>query len=124
MAVVERRSGSDRRQSRRGGRRAEDSSARTPLVLLVASSSSHRARAAAALENSGFAVAICEGPDALHAATTMVPEVVVADVADAIALRGRLPIGRGGHISIVDLVRDVDLVCERVRGVIVTAERR
>jgi CheY-like chemotaxis protein len=121
MVVVERRSGQDRRGGHRGGRRTADSSVHTPVVLLVASSGAIRTRAAAALENSGFAVAVCEGRDALQTAIAIVPEVVIADVADAIALRGRLPNGRRGAIPIVDLVTDVDLVCERVRAVFARA---
>lgn len=118
MSGGERRTGKDRRARHRGGRRTTDSAVRTVLVLVAGGESAIRTHAAHALEIQGFTVALCEASDALRAATTMVPDVVVADVSVAILLRGRLPIGRTGRTAIVDLVTHVDLVCERVRSAI------
>jgi CheY-like chemotaxis protein len=94
---------------------------RTVLVLVAGGESAIRTHAAYALETAGFSVALCEASDALRAATTIVPDVVVADVSVAIMLRGRLPIGRSGRTAIIDLVPHVDLVCARVQSAITAA---
>src|SRR4051812_31086892 len=121
MSGDERRTGLDRRARHRGGRRTTDAAVRTVLVLVAGGESAIRTHTAHALEIQGFAVALCEASDALRAATTIVPDVVVADISVAIVLRGRLPIGRSGPTTIVDLVPHIDVVCERVRSAITAA---
>lgn len=104
----ERRTGCDRRRVPRGGRRAADHSEKQLLVLVIAAAGGYRARVVRALTIAGLAVAECEPDEALQPVYSLVPDVVLAEVSQAIQLRGRLPAGRSGRIPIVDLVGDDD----------------
>jgi len=118
----ERRSEKDRRQRRRGGRREGDASGTILLVLVVTSNERERDRVQFVLQDAGFAVVLCESAfAALQAARDLVPDVILADVHEGVALRGRVAAGRNGRtIPIVDLTGDsvgaaVDRVSEVLR---------
>lgn len=105
MADQDRRAVSERRQRRRGGRRADDAIAVTPLALVVTPHDNERARLQLVLHDLGFAVALCDtAMKALQAAREFIPDVILADVHEGVALRGHVPPSRrGSTIPIVDL---------------------
>jgi len=118
MADRERRNTTDRRRQARGGRREADAPGSTPLVLIVTPRAAENVRLRTVLEDAGFATAPCDGGvAALRAARDLVPDVIVADVHEGVALRGRLPVGRTGRsIPIVDLTgRAMDALLIEIR---------
>jgi CheY-like chemotaxis protein len=117
MANAERRSGTDRRQRRRGGRREGDAAGTILLVLVVTANQRERVRVQSVLQDVGFAVALCDSAlAALQATRDLKPDVILADVHEGVALRGRVGTGRNGRaIPIVDLTGDSDAAVGRVR---------
>jgi hypothetical protein len=84
----EHRRGPDRRSAHRGGRRATDKKGFAPLVLLVDADEDSNARCEAILAGLHFAVAPTRSLDeARRVMEALRPNLVVARVADAAALR-------------------------------------
>lgn len=84
----EQRRGPDRRSTRRGGRREGDKKGYAPLVLLLDDNDDHNARCEAILARLHFAVAPTRSIDeASRVMDALRPDIVVARVADAAALR-------------------------------------
>jgi PleD family two-component response regulator len=82
------RRGPDRRSTRRGGRRAEDKKGFAPLVLLLDDNSDNNARCEAILARLHFAVAPTRDIDeAKSVMSALRPDIIVARVADAAALK-------------------------------------
>jgi CheY-like chemotaxis protein len=118
VADPDRRHGDDRRHHRRGGRRTQDRTGQTPLILVVSARANERDRLNTVLQDVGFAVAPCDGAHAaITAARDLLPDVIVADVEEGVALRGRVPAHRRGtSIPIVDLTGgSVEGIVRRVR---------
>jgi hypothetical protein len=84
----EHRQRADRRRAPRGGRRATDAPGRAPLVLLVDADADSQARCEAILARLHFAVAPARSLDeARKVMESLRPELVVARIADAAALK-------------------------------------
>jgi hypothetical protein len=84
----EQRQGPDRRSTRRGGRRATDKPGYAPLVLLVDDDDDSNIRCEAILAKLHFAVAPTRSvEEALRVMEALRPNLVIASVADAAALR-------------------------------------
>jgi hypothetical protein len=84
----EQRNGPDRRSSRRGGRRATDKPGYAPLVLLIDGDEDSNTRCEAILAKLHFAVAPTRSVDeAIRVMEALRPNLVIARVADAAALR-------------------------------------
>lgn len=84
----EQRRGPDRRSTRRGGRREGDKKGYAPLVLLLDDNDDHNSRCEAILARLHFAVAPTRSIDeASRVMDALRPDIVVARVADAAALR-------------------------------------
>ena len=84
----EHRRGADRRSQRRGGRRAEDKAGYAPLVLLVDENADGGMRCEAILARLRFAVAPARTiEEAIRVMQALRPNIVVARVAEAAALR-------------------------------------
>lgn len=84
----EQRRGPDRRSTRRGGRREGDKKGFAPLVLLLDDNEDLNARCEAILARLHFAVAPTRSIDeASRVMDALRPDIVVARVADAAALR-------------------------------------
>lgn len=86
--MPEHRHGPDRRRLRRGGRRATDEPGYAPLVLLIDGDQDSNARCEAILARLHFAVAPTRSLDeARRVMEALRPNLVVARIADAAALR-------------------------------------
>ena len=84
----EQRNGPDRRGTRRGGRRATDKPGYAPLVLLIDGDEDSNTRCEAILAKLHFAVAPTRSVDeAIRVMEALRPNLVIASVADAAALR-------------------------------------
>ncbi len=84
----EHRRGPDRRSTRRGGRRTTDKAGFAPLVLIVDDNEDSNARCEAILAKLRFAVAPTRSiEEAGRVMEALRPDVIVARVADAAALR-------------------------------------
>ena len=84
----EQRHGPDRRSTRRGGRRATDKPGYAPLVLLIDGDEDSNTRCEAILAKLHFAVAPTRSVDeAIRVMEALRPNLVIASVADAAALR-------------------------------------
>lgn len=84
----EQRNGPDRRGTRRGGRRVSDKPGFAPLVLLVDGDDDSNTRCEAILAKLHFAVAPTRSVDeAIRVMEALRPNLVIARVADAAALR-------------------------------------
>jgi hypothetical protein len=84
----EQRNGPDRRSGRRGGRRATDKPGYAPLVLLIDGDEDSNTRCEAILAKLHFAVAPTRSVDeAIRVMEALRPNLVIASVADAAALR-------------------------------------
>jgi PleD family two-component response regulator len=84
----EHRRGPDRRSTRRGGRRTTDKAGYAPLVLIVDDNEDSNARCEAILAKLHFAVAPTRSiEEAARVMDALRPDVIVARVADAAALR-------------------------------------
>jgi hypothetical protein len=82
------RRGADRRSQRRGGRRAEDKPGYAPLVLLIDENAGDGIPCEAILSRLRFAVAPARTIDeAIRIMQVLRPNIVVARVAEAAALR-------------------------------------
>jgi hypothetical protein len=111
----EQRRGPDRRSTRRGGRREGDKKGYAPLVLLLDDNEDHNARCEAILARLHFAVAPTRSIDeASRVMDALRPDIVVARVADAAALRrataADLPI-----VLLNDDVMDPEVLIEEIR---------
>jgi hypothetical protein len=86
--LPEHRQGPDRRRVPRGGRRATDKAGYAPLVLLIDADEDSNARSEAILARLHFAVAPTRTIDeARRVMETLRPNLVVARIADAAALK-------------------------------------
>jgi CheY-like chemotaxis protein len=84
----EHRRGPDRRSTRRGGRRTTDKAGYAPLVLIVDDNEDSNGRCEAILAKLHFAVAPTKSiEEATRVMDALRPDVIVARVADAAALR-------------------------------------
>jgi hypothetical protein len=84
----EQRNGADRRSTRRGGRRTTDKPGYAPLVLLVDGDEDSNVRCEAILAKLHFAVAPTRSVDeAIRVMEALRPNLIIARVADAAALR-------------------------------------
>jgi hypothetical protein len=82
------RRGPDRRSTRRGGRRTGDQKGYAPLVLIVDDNPDSNARCEAILARLHFAVAPTRSIDeASRVMEALRPDIIVARIADAAALR-------------------------------------
>jgi hypothetical protein len=109
------RRGPDRRSTRRGGRRAEDKKGFAPLVLLLDDNLDSNARCEAILARLHFAVAPTKDIDeAKSVMSALRPDIIVARVADAAALRSAtsadLPI-----VLLGNEVLDPEVLIEEIR---------
>lgn len=108
------RNGPDRRSSPRGGRRATDKAGHAPLVLLVDHDEHTNARCEAILAKLHFAVAPTRTiEEARRVMQSLHPNVIVATVAEAAALRqanaSNLP------VVILNDVMDPEMLVEEIR---------
>lgn len=113
--AYEQRRGPDRRSTRRGGRRQGDQKGYAPLVLLVDDNLDSNARCEAILAHLHFAVAPTRTlEEANRVMTALRPDVIVARVADAAALRqatsADLPV-----VLLSDEVLDPEVLVEEIR---------
>jgi hypothetical protein len=111
----EQRRGPDRRNTRRGGRRDGDKKGYAPLVLLLDGNEDQNARCEAILARLHFAVAPTRSIDeASRVMDALRPDIIVARVADAAALRrataADLPI-----VLLNDDVLDPEVLIEEIR---------
>lgn len=111
----EHRQGPDRRSVRRGGRRATDQPGYAPLVLLVDADEDSNARCEAILARLHFAVAPTRSiEEAQRVMTALRPNLIVARVADAAALKqsmaGDLPV-----VLLGDDTLDPEALVEEIR---------
>jgi PleD family two-component response regulator len=111
----EHRRGPDRRNTRRGGRREGDKKGYAPLVLIVDDNEYSAARCEAILAKLHFAVAPTRSIDeATRVMEALRPDIIVARVADAAALRSAtaadLPI-----VLLSDDVLDPEVLIEEIR---------
>ena len=111
----EQRRGPDRRSTRRGGRREGDKKGYAPLVLLLDGNEDQNARCEAILARLHFAVAPTRSIDeASRVMDALRPDIIVARVADAAALRrataADLPI-----VLLNDDVMDPEVLIEEIR---------
>jgi hypothetical protein len=111
----ENRRGPDRRSTRRGGRREGDQKGYAPLVLIVDDNADSNARCEAILARLHFAVAPTSTIDeASRVMDALRPDVIVARVADAAALRrataADLPI-----VLLNDDLLDPEVLVEEIR---------
>jgi hypothetical protein len=111
----EHRRGPDRRSTRRGGRREGDKPGFAPLVLLVDNNEDSNARCEAILARLHFAVAPTRSiEEAGRVMTALRPDIIVARVADAAALRQstgvELPV-----VLLSDDLLDPELLVEEIR---------
>jgi hypothetical protein len=84
----EQRNGADRRSTRRGGRRTTDKPGYAPLVLLVDGDEDSNVRCEAILAKLHFAVAPTRSVDeAIRVMEALRPNLIIARIADAAALR-------------------------------------
>jgi PleD family two-component response regulator len=105
----------DRRSVRRGGRRTTDKSGYAPLVLLVDGDDDSNARCEAILARLHFAVAPTRSiEEATRVMEALRPNLIVARIADAAALRqstaADLPI-----ILLADDLMDPETLVEEIR---------
>jgi hypothetical protein len=113
--AYEQRRGPDRRSTRRGGRREGDKPGFAPLVLLVDNNVDSNARCEAILARLHFAVAPTRSvEEAGRVMTALRPDIIVARVADAAALRQstgvELPV-----VLLSDDLLDPELLVEEIR---------
>ncbi|HET7216665.1 MAG TPA: response regulator [Vicinamibacterales bacterium] len=111
----EQRRGPDRRSTRRGGRRDGDKKGFAPLVLLLDDNEDLNARCEAILARLHFAVAPTRSIDeASRVMDALRPDIIVARVADAAALRrataADLPI-----VLLNDDLLDPEVLIEEIR---------
>jgi hypothetical protein len=111
----EQRRGPDRRSTRRGGRRDGDRKGYAPLVLLLDDNEDNNARCEAILARLHFAVAPTRSIDeASRVMDALRPDIIVARVADAAALRrataADLPI-----VLLNDDMLDPEVLVEEIR---------
>jgi PleD family two-component response regulator len=109
------RRGPDRRATRRGGRRDGDRKGFAPLVLLVDDNEDSKSRCEAILARLHFAVAPTKTIDeATRVMDALRPDVIVARVADAAALRkataADLPI-----VLLTDDLLDPEILVDEIR---------
>jgi len=112
--MPEHRRGGDRRAQRRGGRRATDEPGYAPLVLLVDEEGSKSRRCEAILARLHFAVAPASSTEeAIRVMAAVRPNIIVARVADAAALRQ----ATSADVPVVLLNDDLDpeLLVEEIR---------
>jgi PleD family two-component response regulator len=113
--AYQQRRGPDRRSTRRGGRREGDKPGFAPLVLLVDNNEDSNARCEAILARLHFAVAPTRSiEEAGRVMTALRPDIIVARVADAAALRQstgvELPV-----VLLSDDLLDPELLVEEIR---------
>ena len=111
----ENRRGPDRRSTRRGGRREGDKKGYAPLVLIVDGNADSNSRCEAILARLHFAVAPTSTIDeASRVMDALRPDIIVARIADAAALRrataAELPI-----ILLNDDLLDPEALIEEIR---------
>jgi hypothetical protein len=111
----EHRRGPDRRSTRRGGRRDGDKAGYAPLVLIVDDNDDSNARCEAILARLHFAVAPTRSiEEANRVMEALRPDIIVARVADAAALRrstaANLPI-----VLLADDLLDPEVLIEEIR---------
>jgi len=111
----EHRRGPDRRGTRRGGRRDSDKAGYAPLVLIVDDNEDSNARCEAILARLHFAVAPTRSiEEANRVMDALRPDIIVARVADAAALRrgtaADLPI-----VLLADDLLDPEVLIEEIR---------
>lgn len=111
----EHRRGPDRRSTRRGGRRDGDKKGYAPLVLLLDDNEDNNARCEAILARLHFAVAPTRSIDeASRVMDALRPDIIVARVSDAAALRrataADLPI-----VLLNDDMLDPEVLVEEIR---------
>jgi len=111
----EHRRGPDRRSTRRGGRREGDKKGFAPLVLLVDDNEDSTSRCEAILARLHFAVAPTRTiEEASRVMDALRPDIVVARIADAAALRrataADLPI-----VLLADDLLDPEALIEEIR---------
>jgi len=109
------RRGPDRRSTRRGGRREGDKKGFAPLVLLVDDNEDSNSRCEAILARLLFAVAPTKNLDeASRVMDALRPDIIVARIADAAALRqataADLPI-----VLLGDDLLDPEVLIEEIR---------
>jgi hypothetical protein len=109
------RRGPDRRSTRRGGRREGDRKGYAPLVLLVDDNDDNKSRCEAILARLHFAVAPTRTiEEAGRVMDALRPDVIVARVSDAAALRqataADLPI-----VLLADDIMDPEVLIEEIR---------
>ncbi len=117
------RQGADRRAHRRGGRRATDLPGHAPLVLLVDEDIESSGRCEAILARLHFAVAPAHGlEEATKVMSALRPNLVVARVADAAAIRQAtsqdVPV-----VFLNDDVLDPERLVEEIRRVLRSTSR-
>ncbi len=109
------RRGPDRRSTKRGGRRDGDRSGYAPLVLLVDDNEDSNSRCEAILARLHFAVAPTRSvEEASRVMDALRPDIIVARIADAAALRkataADLPI-----VLLADDLLDPEVLIEQIR---------
>jgi PleD family two-component response regulator len=98
------RRGPDRRAFPRGGRRASDKPGHAPLVLIIDKDENSSSRCEAILARLHFAVAPARTTEeAVRVMASLRPNIVVASVADAAALRQ----ATGADLPVVILSQDL-----------------
>lgn len=109
------RRGPDRRSANRGGRRATDKTGYAPLVLLIDADEDSNARCEAILARLHFAVAPTQSlAEATRVMEALRPNLVVARIADAAALRQ----ATGADVPVVLLADDLldpEVLVEEIR---------
>ena len=109
------RQGPDRRRLRRGGRRATDQPGYAPLVLIIDADPDSNSRCEAILARLHFAVAPTRSiEEATRVMEALRPNLIVARIADAAALRQ----ATGADVPVVLLADDLldpELLVEEIR---------
>ena len=109
------RQGPDRRRLRRGGRRATDQPGYAPLVLIIDADADSNSRCEAILARLHFAVAPTRSiEEATRVMEALRPNLIVARIADAAALRQ----ATGADVPVVLLADDLldpELLVEEIR---------
>lgn len=114
----EQRRSADRRTQRRGGRRGGDKPGYAPLVLLVDEDGDSGARCEAILARLRFAVAPTRSVDeAKRVMEALRPNIVVARVADAAALR-HVTVAEVPVVLLNEDLMDPEALVEEIRRVL------
>ncbi len=118
------RRGPDRRTVRRGGRRVTDKAGYAPLVLLVDGDEDSNARYEAILAQLHFAIAPTRTlAEAMRVMEALRPNLIVAGIADAAALRqdtaADVPV-----VILSDAVRNPEVLVDEIRRELRNHRRR